>query len=59
MEWLNENKEWFLSGLGVSVLGIIVTLFQRQKRKKQIKMRQKSGSNSTNIQIGGDINGGK
>jgi hypothetical protein len=31
-------------------------LFIKEKKKKNIKMTQKSGDNSTNIQVGGDIN---
>jgi hypothetical protein len=54
MEWLVENKEWFFSGFGVFVLTLVITLFVKNRGKKVGKMKQKSGSNSTNIQIGGD-----
>lgn len=61
MDWLNENKEWFLSGLGVFILGLFVTWWQSRKKNKKMKsskkMSQKSGKNSRNIQIGGDFNG--
>jgi hypothetical protein len=57
MEWIVENKEWIFSGIGVFVLGIIYALFKKKKKSKSIKMKQKSGDNSTNTQIGGDYNG--
>ncbi len=52
MEWLIENKTWLFSGAAIAIpLAIIGWLFSR-KSNKQI---QKSGNNSTNIQIGGNI----
>lgn len=57
MNWIIENKEWIFSGIGVFILGLIVTIITRKKKGKSLKMNQKSGSNSTNIQIGGDFNG--
>lgn len=55
MEWVIQNKEWLFSGLGVFIIGIIISMIAKKKKVK-IKMKQKSGSNSTNIQIGGDFN---
>lgn len=55
MEWIIENKEWIFSGVGVVVISTIVG-FLFNKNQKAIKMKQKSGKNSTNIQIGGDYN---
>jgi hypothetical protein len=55
MNWLLSNKEWIFSGIGVFVLGIVITFFQRNKKKRSILQKQKSGSHSTNIQIGGDF----
>jgi len=57
MDWIVENKEWIFSGIGVFVLGFVISIFARKGKQKSIKMKQKSGSNSTNIQIGGDYNG--
>lgn len=54
MEWLSQNKDWIFSGVGVFFLGLVFAFFQKSKGKKRIKQKQKSGSNSTNIQIGGD-----
>ncbi|WP_288342882.1 hypothetical protein [uncultured Roseivirga sp.] len=57
MDWIIENKEWIFSGIGVFVLGIVYAFFKKRKKSKSLKMKQKSGDNSTNIQIGGDYNG--
>ena len=56
MHWLIDNKEWLFSGIGVFIISIILLFFKRRKKRKKIIMRQKSGQNSTNIQIGGDFN---
>jgi len=56
MEWLISNKEWIFSGVGVFVLGLIITYFISSNKDKQY---QKSGDNSTNIQIGGNVTLGK
>ena len=58
MEWIIDNKEWLLSGAAITIpLSILGWLFSSQ-RSKQI---QKSGDNSTNIQVNGKltIGGGK
>lgn len=59
MNWLIENREWVFSGIGVFIIGLVFTIFKSRKENKSKKMKQKSGSNSTNIQIGGDFNNGK
>lgn len=58
MNWILENKEWIFSGIGATVIGIIITiLFQKKNEKSSAnKLKQRSGKNSTNIQIGGDFN---
>lgn len=56
INWICTNKEWVFSGLGVSVILLIFSIF----KKSNSAQRQKSGDNSTNYQAGGDINiGGK
>lgn len=57
MQWIIDNAEWVFSGIGVFVLSGIVALISKNKKAKVIKMKQKSGNNSTNIQIGGNYNG--
>lgn len=54
MNWIIENKEWIFSGIGIFILTIILGLFKKRQKAKKIKMNQKSGDNSTNIQIGGN-----
>ena len=51
LDYIVNNKEWIFSGIGVAVISWI--LFRRSSSKK---MTQKSGDNSTNIQVGGSIN---
>ena len=57
--WWYTTRDFEPIITGLSLIGIlIVQLFfnEKQKRKKSIKMNQKSGDNSTNIQVGGDFN---
>mgnify|MGYP001328530245 CR=1 FL=1 len=56
MNWLIENKEWVFSGVGVFVLGLIITWLARHRGTGSHKQIQKSGGNSKNYQAGGDIN---
>lgn len=57
MEWIIANKEWIFSGIGVFIIGLVISLLRKNQKKKTVKMNQKSGSNSNNIQVGGDYNG--
>ncbi len=59
LNWIGNNKEWFFSGLGVFLLGLIITIITKVNYK--IKNNQKIGNNSQGIQVGGDfiIGGGK
>lgn len=60
MEWIIDNKEWVFSGIGVFIIGGFVTwLSNRNVAKRYNRMKQKSGNNSINIQIGGDYNHGQ
>ena len=54
MECIINNKEWVFSGIGVFILGLIVTLLTK-KNSNKISQKQKSGNNSTNIQAGGNV----
>ena len=51
LAWISHNYEWVFSGIGVFVLGIIVATF----KKNHLKQNQKSGNNSQNIQVGGNV----
>lgn len=52
IDWLIKNKEWFFSGLGVTIISIVVGLIFREKSS----LSQKSGNNSINYQAGESIN---
>jgi plastocyanin domain-containing protein len=58
MDWIINNMEWVFSGIGVAIISLIGWLV-KNKSNKSTKMKQKSGNNSTNIQIKGDYNNGK
>jgi len=49
LDYLINNKEWIFSGIGVAVLSWL--FFGRNKSS----ISQKSGDNSTNIQVGGNV----
>jgi hypothetical protein len=53
MQWIIDNKEWIFSGAGIFILTLIIGVFV--KKSSTSKQIQKSGSNSTNYQAGGDI----
>lgn len=58
MHWINDNKEWFFSGVGVVIIsGIFKLIFDRKKdtEGKSITYTQHSGNNSTNVQ-GNNVN---
>jgi hypothetical protein len=52
MDWVIANKEWLFSGVLIAVPLAIIGWFYKSTATKQI---QKSGKNSTNIQVGGNI----
>lgn len=52
MDWILDNKEWLFGGIAVAVPIAILSWLFANKRSGQI---QKSGDNSTNIQVGGNI----
>lgn len=52
MEWIIQNKEWLFSGIAIAIpLSVIGWLLSRSGNKQT----QKSGDNSTNIQVGGNL----
>ena len=60
MEWIKDNIVW-ISPIIVAVITLMGIIFKhfigKAKSGTSVKMKQKSGNNSTNIQIGGDYNG--
>lgn len=62
LSWINDNKEWAFSGIGITILLAIwgmIKFFLSKKEKPSVSQKQKSGKNSINIQIGGDYNARK
>lgn len=53
-DWVNENKEWLFSGVGVVIIGGIWHLIRRQKGDS-ISQEIHSGDSSTNVQAGRDV----
>lgn len=51
MEWVVANKEWIFSGFGIAIPLFIVGWYLNKKIFCN-KQSQKSGNNSTNIQVG-------
>jgi hypothetical protein len=52
-----HDYEPIITALGlIGVLIVQIFVNERKKRKKNINMKQKSGDNSTNIQVGRDFN---
>jgi hypothetical protein len=58
MEWIVQNKEWLFSGIAIGIPLAIIGWFFSTRGNKQV---QKGGDNSTNVQVGGnlELNGGK
>lgn len=57
LHWVNDNKEWLLSGVGVVVItsswALIKKLFFKTRREEKTKTLVKQNSvGSSNIQIG-------
>lgn len=54
MDWIIANKEWLFSGLLVAVpIALLGWLFAARYKKRS--QTQRSGDNSVNIQVGGNI----
>ena len=53
VSYLYDNKEWIFSGIGVTVVGVIISLIVKKKRDDKRQNKQSSflnfGSNVTQI----------
>lgn len=60
MNWINDNHEWFFSGLGVSIIFGIITfigwLFSNKKYRNIIKQRQSARDGAKQSQVGKIVN---
>jgi len=52
MQWITENKDWLFSGIAIAIPLAILGWSFSSRKNKQI---QKSGDNSTNVQVGGNL----
>lgn len=50
IDWIIKNKEWLFSGLGISVIGLFLTIFFRKRSANYQKLVIKRGN--SNVQIG-------
>ncbi|SET69401.1 hypothetical protein SAMN05216326_1682 [Nitrosomonas marina] len=51
MSWIIDNKEWIFSGAGIALIANVI-----RKKKGRSNQSIKSGRNTTNIQVGNDLN---
>lgn len=52
MEYISNNYEWIFSGIGVVAIGLLINLLRKKEKNIPIIQKQKTGDNSTNVQIG-------
>lgn len=56
MKWIVDNYLVLISGIAVpAIYGLVNKLFFKKDYTKKIKQQQKSGKNSTNIQVSGNV----
>lgn len=53
MDWIIKNKDWLFSGVAVAIPMALIGWYFSTRGNKQ---SQKGGDNSTNIQVGGNLN---
>jgi LPXTG-motif cell wall-anchored protein len=53
-QWIVDNKEWLFSGAGLVLLASLGRVVYRRK-KACPSQKIRSGSNSTNVQVGHDM----
>ena len=53
--WVIDNKQWLFSGIGVTVVALILK-FILNKRSASSNQNIRSGNSSTNTQAGRDVN---
>lgn len=55
INWISNNKEWIFSGAGIAIIGLIGRFIYKGTQASS-SQNIKSGKNSTNIQVGRDMN---
>ena len=58
LKWINENREWLFSGIGVFIIGALWALLVRRKKQPTADVQQslRARDASDNIQVGRDFN---
>ena len=56
LKWVNENREWLFSGVGVAIIAAALAYIRRKWRTAAVEQSVRSGDTSQNIQAGRDIN---
>ena len=54
IEFISSNLEWIFSGIGVSILGLLINVFRKRRSNKRIQIKT-SGKQSPGI-VKGDYN---
>jgi hypothetical protein len=59
--WINDNREWLFSGIGVTIIAIIGSVLAWLRRRRHstrgaVQQTARSGNASQNIQAGRDVN---
>jgi hypothetical protein len=52
VNWLSDNANWIFSGIGTTIVGFIIGWVTKGYHVSQ---SQRSGDNSSNIQVGRDL----
>ncbi|MDW1675082.1 MULTISPECIES: hypothetical protein [unclassified Vibrio] len=56
VQWIMDNKEWFLSGAGVAMATFVASLLLKKRKDKITNQTQIGGDSSSNYQSARDIN---
>ncbi|MBU1705968.1 hypothetical protein KKG19_04580 [Patescibacteria group bacterium] len=52
IDFFKSNYEWIFGGIGVATIAGLIKIFWKKPTNVDIRQKQKSGNNSTNIQVG-------
>ena len=52
IDFFKNNYEWIFGGIGVAGIAGLVKIFWKKPSDVSIRQKQKSGDNSSNIQVG-------
>jgi len=55
IDFIRDNWEVLFAGVGTSVLIFVLSLILRSRSRSAVKMKQRSGHGSVNLQAGRDI----